>query len=562
MIVFLRLFKNFFFCFLLCFLAFASLNNVYAETLPDAGRIIQENNLQKIKPPSNSNFKLEDLRQDYLKDTSKKSLTLNSVTFEGNQSLTAEELGLVIGELNGKSFDFYELVNLTNSVTNYYREKGYSFARAYLPPQSINNGNLLIKIEEGFYGDINTIGDDKFAPKAKDFLSRLNSGDPIYAPTLESSLLILEDQPGIKITPLMRPGQAIGTGDLDVRVDSYKRYGGSLYADNYGNRYSGRTRGRFSAFVNSPFMLGDQFVINGLYTNEDMWFGAANYNLPLNNKGLRGKVGFSHTYYELGKEYSSLEANGTADIFTIGIKYPIIRSQKGNINVDIDYKNKSLIDKQDAAGTKDKKSSDSIPITLSFDLRDTIGYGGVTYGALTWTHGNIDLGNGSDKDNDVNSSIHGSFNKLNLDAARIQFITPKIQGYFRLSSQWAFNNLDSSESFGLGGVNGVRAYPTGEGFGDQGSLIQTEIRYLTQLNNGLNLNPYIHYDLGTIKINYDNWTGEKNTRTISGAGIGLKTSYNKFTADINLAWRLAGGAPVSDSKDHIPNLWLSLGYDI
>lgn len=123
MIVFLRLFKNFFFCFLLCFLAFASLNNVYAETLPDAGRIIQENNLQKIKPPSNSNFKLEDLRQDYLKDTSKKSLTLNSVTFEGNQSLTAEELGLVIGELNGKSFDFYELVNLTNSVTNYYRER-------------------------------------------------------------------------------------------------------------------------------------------------------------------------------------------------------------------------------------------------------------------------------------------------------------------------------------------------------------------------------------------------------------------------------------------------------
>jgi len=37
--------------------------------------------------------------------------------------------------------------------------------------------------------------------------------------------------------------------------------------------------------------------------------------------------------------------------------------------------------------------------------------------------------------------------------------------YGRVSAQWASKNLDSSQKFGLGGPNGVRAYPSGEGYG-------------------------------------------------------------------------------------------------
>jgi hemolysin activation/secretion protein len=38
----------------------------------------------------------------------------------------------------------------------------------------------------------------------------------------------------------------------------------------------------------------------------------------------------------------------------------------------------------------------------------------------------------------------------------------------KLRGQVAFDNLDTSEKIGLGGAYGVRAYPEGEAYGDQG----------------------------------------------------------------------------------------------
>jgi len=71
----------------------------------------------------------------------------------------------------------------------------------------------------------------------------------------------------------------------------------------------------------------------------------------------------------------------------------------------------------------------------------------------------------------------GQFSKLNVDLARIQSLSEGLDLYGRISAQWASKNLDSSQKFGLGGCNGVRAYPSGEGYGDSGALAQIELRY-------------------------------------------------------------------------------------
>lgn len=531
----------------------------HAGNAPDAGQTLQEN-APKINPPSDS--------QKFEFDTPAvpeavkggASVVVISIAFKGNTLFSQQELNNAIGDVAGKSFDLAGLREITNKISSLYRAKGYSFARAYLPAQSMAEGELKIVILEGNYGAISTLGDEKLAPSSTKFLTSLLSGEPIYGPKLERALLILDDQPGVKITPLVRPGQALGTGDLDVRVEREQRFGGVVGVDNFGNRYTGRNRLRASAHIDSPFMLGDQITASGLYTSEDMWYGAVGYSLPIGGTGLRAQAGLSHTYYELGKQFKNLDANGTADVANLGLSYPIFRSQRGNLNISTSYLRKDLVDKQDSVNTKDKKSSDSVPISLSFDLRDGFGGGGVTYGAFTWTQGDLDLGKGSDRQNDLSARTHGAFRKMNFDLARIQLLPNKFTGFAKLSSQWARDNLDSSESFGLGGVNGVRAYPTGEGFGDEGSLIQLELRYAKALENGTNINPYIFYDAGTIKINHNNWTTDDNRRSISGAGLGMRVNYKGWNADATMAWRISGGKPESDSKDNVPIFWLSASY--
>jgi hemolysin activation/secretion protein len=142
--------------------------------------------------------------------------------------------------------------------------------------------------------------------------------------------------------------------------------------------------------------------------------------------------------------------------------------------------------------------------------------------------------------------------------ARLQSAGDRISIFGRLSAQWANRNLDSSEDFGLGGPNGVRAYPPGEGFGDEGKLAQLELRY--RMNDVLA--PYLFADAGSARINVFDWQGSGDTqrRNISGAGLGARAETASWSADASVSWRNRGGTPQSDSRDDKPQYWLTATY--
>ena len=121
-----------------------------------------------------------------------------------------------------------------------------------------------------------------------------------------------------------------------------------------------------------------------------------------------------------------------------------------------------------------KKSSHSLPLTLQFDHRDNGLGGGITFGSLVLTPGQLDLASGA---TDL-LNTEGSYQKVNLDVVRLQATALNgLTVYGRASGQWADVNLDSSEGFSIGGMSGVRAYPSGEASGDTGWLAQLELRY-------------------------------------------------------------------------------------
>jgi len=272
---------------------------------------------------------------------------------------------------------------------------------------------------------------------------------------------------------------------------------------------------------------------------------------------VRGNVSYSHTYYELGGSFANSMQSGTADVTSVGLSYPTLRSQSANVTLSGSWQDKLLHDKNGLAGTEAKKSSTTVPLTLSFDVRDGMGSGGITYGSLAWTLGQLQLDSALML-GDLQAKTEGSFNKVNLDLARVQAINNSVTLFGRLSVQSASKNLDSSEDFGLGGANGVRAYPSGEGFGDEGWLAQLELRYVAGPYA-----PYVFYDAGSIKTNAKPWQTVANERTLAGAGIGLRYQRTSWNLDVVLAWRTEGGKPESDMQDQRergPQAWLSVGY--
>ena len=529
-----------------------------ADTPPDAGEVLQQQKPPVLQAPPPATTVPVQTAQAPAAASGGTSVMIQSVRIVGNTLYPEAALLGVLGPIDGKSYDLAGLRAITDRLAEFYHQAGYPFAVAYLPPQTVEGGNLEIDVVEGRYGKVEASGDPALARAAQPFLGALKSGDPITNRPLERATLILNDQPGIDISPVIRPGQEVGTGDLDVLVQYADRIDGDAGIDNYGNRYIGQYQTHVNLNLNSPFLFGDQITAHALVTNQGMWFGSLGYNLPLGYDGWRGIAGYAHTYYVLGGNFSTLHANGTADVTSLGASYPIVRSQKDDLSFSGLYQHKSLHDKLDTLKFESTKSSDSLPMALRFDERDGVAGGGVAYGALTWTPGRLHLDKNLNAIDVASAHTAGSYNKLNLDLARDQYVIRSWSLYGRLSFQWANKNLDSSEKFGLGGPNGVRAYPVGEGFGDKGWLGQFEARYAMG-----SLSPYAFYDVGSVHYNTSPWIpaeAKQNTRTIAGTGLGARYRLQHWTFDASLAWRTVGGHPLTDTSDAIPRIWVSAIY--
>src|SRR3989338_1396147 len=526
-----------------------------APTPPDTGRHLQEQAPTLEQPKASPNFNFS-APSSSTPQSGGPQVQLQGIQLSGNSLFSEAELLAVLGATTGQSYDLGGLRRLANQLTEHYRAAGYPFARVFIPAQNLADGVLQLQVVEGRYGQVGAQGEGRLAEQANAFLSDLRPGTVIASDKLERATLILDDQPGIKTTPIMRPGQEVGSGDLQVRVEREPLLSGEVGLDNHGNRYTGEHRGFFNLRANSPFMLGDQLSLRSLYTEEGMWYGSLDYSLPLGGSGLRGKVRYAHTYYELGKEFADLDARGTAQVSSAGLSYPLLRSQRANLVVSATYQHKQLRDEYQSTDTRLDKSSDSLPVSLQFDLRDSLGGGGITFGALTWTPGELHLDSGLRAADRLSAKSAGRFDKLNLDVARLQLLPAGFSLYGRFSGQLANDNLDSSEDFGLGGPTGVRAYPSGEGYGDEGWLSQLELRYAMGA-----FSPFVFHDSGRVSVAHDTWQAGDNHRSLSGAGAGLRFSQGPWQAEATVAWRTAGGKPESDSRDRVPTSWLSAQYN-
>ena len=511
----------------------------WAQVQPDAGQILRENLERDLQPLQPSvDFRPQGQRLTGVPEGGAE-VEITEVRFSGNTVFTADELLDAVGAVRGRSFDLAGLSTLANRISTFYRDHGYIFARAVLPPQDLAEGVLLITVVEGAYGSVSATGDGPVTAGAQRFLSTLKPGAVIQSGPLERSMLVLGDQPGVTVSPVMRPGEASGTGDLDVRVHPARRFEFDLGADSHGGEFSGEYRGHASLRINSLARFGDQVSLRASYTSEGLLTGQAGYAVPLGGRGLRANVSFARTTYDLADPFDAF--GGTAKIATAGLSYPLLRSSAGNLIAAVAFQHKDLDNTLEGASFE-AKTSDSWPVSLQFDRRDPLGGGGVTYGSVSITPGKLD--------SDNTGAIQGSFTKANLDLVRLQTLTQGLSLFVRLSGQWADSELDSSESFTLGGAADVRAYPQGEAAGDKGVLTQTELRLRTRYGD-----PYLFFDAGRVAQDAEN-----DRRTLSGGGFGWRHGVERFRFDLAVAVRASGGSAVTAESQREPQFWFSSSY--
>lgn len=513
----------------------------FAQERPEAGQIQQQSQPRELAPLTPSVELDLDAGVLTAAEVGGARVQLSAIHLQGNQVFSAEKLLALLGDYQGQQYDLAGLQGLANQISHFYRNQGYVFASALLPAQDLASGELKIHVIEGRYGKVNTLGD--LAAATQRFVSPLQPGDVIESSLLERQLMIMGDLPGVVVVPVMRPGEQLGTGNLDVQVSETQRITGRISADNHGSRFSGAYRASGVIKANRLLTMGDQLSFSWLYSSEETWLGGLQYSLPVGSSGLMANAGYAHTDYTLGKGFEGYK--GTAAVSSVGLSYPVIRSQQANLSVQATYQYKDLDDKG-LSGFKKATASHSLPLQLSFDKRDAFAGGGITYGQFIVTPGQLDIEQfGAAKDQ--------NFTKLNLQVVRLQSLAERLTLVTKLDTQWTGKkDLDGSESFSLGGPQAVRAYPVSEGSASRGLVVQMEMRYATAYG----LTPYTFVDAGqTARGDVD---GSK--RRISGAGLGSSYAWKTLQLDANLAWSLSGGDSQADTKGNDPRFWLSAKY--
>lgn len=532
----------------------------WAQTLPtrpipDAGRILHELPIPQQSLPQSIRLDI-DAPQPTQEKVGGAKVQLNAVRFTDNTRIDDATLQRVVAAAIGQPHDLDGLREVARQVTLYYREQGYPFARAYLPAQRMAKGELIIAVIEGRYGKVTAINEDaQLAAQAQPFLDDLKPGDVIERDRLERRILVLSDLPGVDVRPVIRPGEAVGTGDLNAQVIETEAFEGKATLDNHGNRYSGRNRLTVQGDWNSPLMLGDRLSAAVMATDEELYFGSLGYSMPLGTSGLRGNLGYAQSAYDLGAEFADLGATGTAEVTSIGLSYPLLRSNQANVMLAGQYQHKALEDEYEVLGLSFEKSSHTLPVSVQFDVRDSLFGGGITYGGATLTYGDLKLDSALREGDRLTAGTEGEFSKVNVDLARLQALPANFTLFARFLGQWSNDNLDSSEDFSLGGIDGVRAYPQSEASGDEGMLTQIELRYPID-----RFTPYLFWDAGKVRINHNPWVHEENSRSISGGGVGLRAQYGPLSFDGTVAWRHHGGEAQSDTRQENPQLLAQIGY--
>jgi len=533
---------------------------VLAQTAPapNAGQVLRD--LQQapvLTAPQAAPLQRNGTTTDAGKKDDVKAL-VTSVAITGNQELPSTELQPLVADLVGKEQSLTDLNAAARRITAYYRARGYAVARAYLPAQNITSGAVTISVIEGRIASYNVKNQSRLSDeRVSGYFSGLKAGDVIKSAQIDRSLLLVQDTPGVGGSrATLQPGASVGTSELLVEVDPANAWSGNAAVDNYGSRYTGEYRLSGNFNLASPLKIGDQLSFTGLTSGDKLSFARLAYQLPVGSNGLRVGAAYFDTRYRLGKEFAALGAHGSARSASVYASYPFLRSQLANLSGTAAYEDKRLHDDVDSTATATGKKLGVTSLGLAGNLQDALGGGGISNFDLSVALGKLRIESAGALAIDAASAqSNGSYTRISYALSRLQSLTDAMQLAVSVNGQQASKNLDSSEKFSLGGVNGVRAYPQSEATGDQGYKATIELRRsLTP-----NLQGTVFYDFGSVKINKNPYgPAAPNNRRLAGAGFGVNASVKAVQLRASMAWRTQGGAPTSvpASADHRPTVWL------
>ena len=533
----------------------------YAQTVPstaDPSKVIRSFEADKQAPSRLEDIVTlgrEDIDDEGLSD--EKIFTLESVTLEGSTVYSQDDINRIAADYIGKEASFADLNAIAKAVTKQYREDGYIFSSANLPPQTIKGGTIRLEAIEGRITGVNVVGDytDTSGLIAR-LAEKIKTAGPTSTKELERYMLLIDDLPGITARSVLKPSSTPGGGDLVITIEQEK-YEGSVSIDNRGNKFLGPYRGTLVASANSLFGRHDRTTGRVVLSSstDELRFADIQHEQPIGSEGLRIRGRAAITNTEPGSTLDALNIEGKSHLFDVEMVYPVLRSRQYNIDIGAGFN--ALNVQTDTFGTQlSKDQVRSLRIMGELDFSDSLA--GINQIALTATKGVDILGASNDGLGRTRINGEHEFLRTNIEASRVQGLFGDFSMLFSVSGQHSSDALLSSEEFSIGGGGFGRAYDAGEITGDKGVAGLVELRYgrSAQSHYVDSYQLFGYWDAGKV-WNKNIAVGEVSSASLASAGLGVRANliYDTF-ASIELNQPLTRS--VGSKGDEDPRIFFNI----
>jgi len=442
----------------------------------------------------------------------------------GNTAIPTAELQALLASYVGESLTLAELQEAVDGLTEEYRRRGYTLAKAYLPAQEIRAGIVGIAVLEGRIGELRVTGNEHYSDRfIRDHFYKGFKEGVIRHTSLEHSLLLLNDYPNLNVSATLEPGQSVGTTDIVAHVKDERPVHVTLDYNNFGVPFISRNRFGAGLEVGNVLVEGSLLKLNGIIGEDPdrLLFQLLSYSVPVNRYGTRLVLSGSNGRFDVGGQLAALEINGKIKTYDISVTHPFIKSRFENLLIDAGFASKDnrLFMLGQVTGDDHLRM---LKAGINYDRSDIYGR---NFLSVYGFQGLGEAFGGMDNDDPLATrrGADNRFTKANVAAGRVHKVTDDVFLILRAAGQISMGPLPIIEQFLLGGPDSVRGYQLGERLGDEGYNLSAEGRL--PIGKYVQLAAFIDHGASRVR---NPAAGESKAHFLTGAGPGLRVNLPFF----------------------------------
>jgi hemolysin activation/secretion protein len=472
--------------------------------------------------------------------------------------LDGADFRAVIHPFIGRLLTENTIRDLEDAVILYCRNRGKVLVDVILPEQNIENGVLQLWFLEGRVGRVTVRNDgvkwfrDKFILDSV----HLRPGDEVDSRKLTDDLNWLNNNPFRQVDTVFKPGEKLGLTDVELQVDDRFPLRTYFGAEDSGTRYTGENRLLAGFNWGNAFGLDQQ--LNYQYLTDFHFFlvraHSGSYIIPLPWHHTLMLYG---AYVDGKAEFGNSAPSANGISWQTSLRYSVPLPDLGKYRHEL------------SAGFDFKRSNNNLEAGGDIVLQSShtevdqfyLGYSGVApdrYGRTSVQVEGYGSPGGLTEDN-TDSSFQGlragskaSYYYARANIERITRLPFDFSWVLRGWAQAASGRLQPSEELALGGYNTIRGYDERVVLGDEGWIINNEIRtppivmddWFELPNAKDQLQFLAFFDYGAVRvIDAGPQDGSNPDITLYSVGAGLRWSVAR-----NFSLRFDYGFPLTQQS--------------